>query len=503
MISDKYIEAIYSAAYGQNIHGTDSAELLDVYSPIDKHRLAQLPVASIDDYDQVVSELQETFLKWRQLPAPKRGAIVREIGEELRKEKDALGELITRETGKILEEGKGEVQEVIDIIDLAVGLSRQLHGLTIKSERPKHRMIEQWHPLGIVGVITAFNFPMAVWGWNAMLAAVCGDVVLWKPSEQAPLSALAINSIARRVAEKHGYPGVFGLVVDSDATLGKKIAEDRQIPLVSATGSTRMGREVAKVVGERLGKTILELGGNNAAIVLEDADLEQALPALVFGAIGTAGQRCTTTRRIIAHENIIDRLEAGLVKAFNSARIADPLKKRTIMGPLINDHAVEQYLQTISIAQDTGGEVLCGGSVLTGQPSNLYVEPTLIKAVPDLKIALQETFAPITYLFSCSSLEEAIEINNSAHEGLSSALFTDSLKNSGVFISAAGSDCGIANVNIGTSGAEIGGAFGGEKDTGGGRESGSDSWKAYMRRQTNTINFGSELPLAQGIKFKI
>lgn len=498
-INNFFKEKLY-AAYGIKSYGEGTT--LKSFSPIDGRELGIVPVTKDSEYDIVVEELSQEYLRWKNLPAPQRGQIIREIGEEIRKSKDELGEIISLETGKILEEGKGEIQEIIDVIDYAVGLSRQLCGNVMKSERVDHRMLEQWHPLGIVGVITAFNFPAAVWGWNALIAAVCGNVILWKPSEITPLISLAINNIARKVTAEHGYPGVFGLVI-GEGILGQKMTQDSRIPLISATGSCKMGSTVAQAVGKRLGKTLLELGGNNAVIVMDDADLNLAVPSIVFGAVGTAGQRCTSTRRVIVQKGIKKTLVEKLLNAYKQIVVGDPLNSKTLVGPLINAKAVESYLTAVKKIKEQGGEILTGGNLIEDLPSSFYVEPTIVLASKEMEIVKEETFAPILYIQEVENLSEAIELNNSVPQGLSSAIFTESLKNSEIFISEAGSDCGIANVNIGTSGAEIGGAFGGEKDTGGGRESGSDSWKSYMRRQTTTINYSDKLPLAQGIKFEI
>lgn len=479
-----------------------STKFIESKSPIDRSLIGKVSICTDDQYENVIKESQETFLKWRNLPAPQRGEIVRQMGEAIRAKKKELGLLITTEMGKILSEGEGEVQEVIDIADFAVGLSRQLYGNTMHSERPSHRMYEQWHPLGIVGVITAFNFPMAVWAWNSFIAAVCGDVVLWKPSELTPLTAVALNNICREVAAKHGFPGLFSLVV-GESDLGKKIAEDKRIPLVSATGSTRMGKAVGETVAKRLGRSLLELGGNNAVIVMDDADLKMATASIVFGSVGTAGQRCTTTRRVLAHKKIMPELTKSLVSAYAKIPAGDPRETGVLLGPVIHERTVDAYNQAIKSAIDQGGEVLCGNGIIDGMPSKLFLKPTIIKANSSMKIVHEETFAPILYLIEVSDLEEAIRINNEVPQGLSSSIFTTNLLRAEQFLSHSGSDCGIANVNIGTSGAEIGGAFGGEKETGGGREAGSDSWKAYMRRQTNTINYGTTLPLAQGVKFSI
>jgi len=497
------LEAINPGAFGNGYTGGANSSALSSYSPIDGAALGAINVATDADYEKVIAGASCAFAGWRTVPAPVRGAMVREIGDELRRNKSALGALVTLETGKIRAEGEGEIQEAIDIAEFAVGLSRQLYRLSMHSERPQHRMYEQWHPLGIVGCITAFNFPAAVWAWNAMIAAVCGDVVVWKPSELAPLTAIAMHKIAARVAEAHGHPGVFSLVIGDGPALGQKIAADHRVPLVSATGSTRMGRSVGEVVAKRFGKCLLELGGNNAVVVLNDADLKLCIPSTLFGSVGTAGQRCTTTRRILVERGIEPEFTRRLVEAYRQVRIGDPLKDGTLMGPLINAAAVESYQKAITQAQAQGGTVVYGGKVLADMPSSLYVEPTIIAANRQMKIVQEETFAPILYIIPVDNLEEAIAANNEVPQGLSSAIFTQSIKGAERFLNAAGSDCGIANVNIGTSGAEIGGAFGGEKETGGGRESGSDSWKQYMRRQTCTINYSDSLPLAQGIKFEL
>jgi len=451
-------------------------------------------------YEVVLGRAEARFEEWRLRPAPRRGELVRKLGARLRGAKEALGALISLEVGKIRSEGLGEVQEMIDICDFAVGLSRQLGGLTLPSERPGHRLMEQWHPLGPVGIVTAFNFPMAVWAWNAALAAVCGDVCLWKPSPRAPLSALAVQRICHEVMVEEDAAGLFGLLVDGVPT-STRIAADRRIPLVSFTGSVAAGRAVAATVAGRLGKAILELGGNNAAVVLDDADLDLAVRAITFGAAGTAGQRCTTTRRVLAQRGVSGRLAERLVAAYRTIRIGDPMDSATLMGPLVGADAVDAYRRAVAAAVAQGGEILCGGKAI--DRPGFYVEPTIIRAPsPDrFPIAHEETFAPILYLFEVDSLDAAIAAHNAVPQGLSSAIFTESFRSAERFVSAAGSDCGIANVNTGTSGAEIGGAFGGEKDTGGGRESGSDSWKAYMRRQTCTLNFGGTLPLAQGVEF--
>lgn len=481
-----------------------SGDSLDATSPIDGSALALVKQCTAEEYEKVAARAHEAFLSWRTVPAPKRGEVVRQLGEELRKYKKALGALVTLEMGKIRAEGEGEVQEMIDICDFAVGLSRQLYGLTMHSERPGHRMYEQWHPLGVVGVISAFNFPVAVWAWNAALAWVCGDAVLWKPSSSTPLTGIACTRIAARVFERNGYdPALSSLIIGRGSVVGEQLIYDKRVPLVSATGSCEMGYRVGSVVGKRLGRTILELGGNNAIIVTPHADLDMAVRAIVFGAVGTAGQRCTSTRRIICHESIFDTLRDRLVKVYEQVNIGDPLANGTLMGPLVNEAAVEEMMQAIVRVKQEGGSILYGGERLKGKsyPGGCYVTPCIAEAKNEFQIVQDETFAPVLYLIRYSDLDEAIAIHNGVPQGLSSAIFTTNLLEAERFLSHAGSDCGIANVNIGTSGAEIGGAFGGEKETGGGRESGSDSWRAYMRRQTNTINWSTELPLAQGIEF--
>jgi aldehyde dehydrogenase (NAD+) len=479
---------------------TKGPELVS-FNPTDGRPIAKVRQATAGDYETVVRKTHEAFLTWRMLPAPRRGEVIRRLGEELRKEKDALGRLVSLENGKILSEGLGEVQEMIDICDFAVGLSRQLYGLTMHSERALHRMYEQWHPLGPIGIVTAFNFPVAVWAWNAAIAAVCGDTMIWKPSSKTPLTAIAVQKIAERVQKEAGFEGVFSLVIGRGSDVGERLLADRRVPMISATGSCRMGRRIAEVVGNRLGRTILELGGNNAIIVMDDADLDLATRAILFGAVGTAGQRCTSTRRLFLQKGIAKELTSRLTRAYGSIRIGDPLDTATLMGPLIDEEAVTTMMKALDEVRAEGGEILLGGKKLD-RPGN-FVEPTIVKAHPGMKIVREETFAPILYLFEVKDLEEAIALHNSVDQGLSSSIFTTNLISAETFLSHRGSDCGIANVNIGTSGAEIGGAFGGEKETGGGRESGSDSWKAYMRRQTNTINWGRELPLAQGVKFDI
>jgi aldehyde dehydrogenase (NAD+) len=493
--------AVNSGACGKTWIEAPGGPELTSLNPSTAQPIARIRMASANDYERVVDEAYETFLRWRMLPAPKRGDIVRQIGDELRKNKDALGALVSLEMGKILAEGKGEVQEMIDIADFAVGLSRQLYGLTMHSERPLHRMYEQWQPLGITGVISAFNFPVAVWSWNALIAAVCGDTVVWKPSSETPLTAIAVQILCQRVLEKNGWSGVFALAVGKGSTVGERLLADRRVPLISATGSCEMGYRVAEVVGRRLGRTLLELGGNNGIIVTENANLDLALRAMVFGAVGTAGQRCTTIRRLFVQRKIAAQFTERLISAYKQVRIGDPLDERTVMGPLIKDGAVLDMLDGLKEAGLQGGEVLTGGNRLDGP--GFFVEPTIVRATPDMPVVKEEIFAPILYVMEYDTLEEAIAWHNDVPQGLSSAIFTSNLYEAENFLSARGSDCGIANVNIGTSGAEIGGAFGGEKDTGGGRESGSDAWKAYMRRQTVTINWSGELPLAQGIQFDL
>lgn len=476
---------------------------LDCISPIDGTLVTTLTLNASKEYDVRLEESLKTFGDWRKFPAPKRGEVIRIIADKLRENKAELAELITLEMGKIYQEALGEVQEAIDIADFAQGLSRQLTGLSMHSERSDHRMFEQWHPLGPIGVITAFNFPMAVWAWNAMIAAVAGNTIIWKPSELTPLCALALNTLCQEVADDFGFPNLFQLVIDNNAECGRLMCSDRRIPLISATGSCAMGRSVAATVGTRLGKTILELGGNSALIVLSDADLELAKRAVVFGAVGTAGQRCTTTRRVLIEKPILDHFVTELVRAYEQIRVGDPFDPETHMGPLIHERAEESYHAALKEIRAEGGEVLFGGEKLTNDLGGHYVQPAIVKVSPDSKMMREETFAPILYVVEVEDLESAITLNNEVSQGLSSAIFTNNLRLSERFLSAGGSDCGIANVNIGTSGAEIGGAFGGEKDTGGGREAGSDSWKQYMRRQTCTVNWGSELPLAQGINFEV
>ncbi|MDB6126990.1 MAG: gabD [Verrucomicrobia bacterium] len=479
---------------------------IEKYSPIDGSVIGYVSTATHADYDRAAGAAQRAFQIWRDVPGPKRGEVVRKLGDALRAHKHDLGKLVTLETGKILPEGEGEVQEMIDICDFAVGISRQLYGLTIATERPGHRMMEQWHPLGVVGIISAFNFPVAVWSWNSALAAVCGDATLWKPSEKTPLTAVACVKIAEKVCQECGVdPAIFSLVTGDAANVGEVLAADPRLPLVSATGSTRMGRRVGEVVAKRFGRSLLELGGNNAIIVTHSADLKLAMRAILFGAVGTAGQRCTSTRRIIVHESVETKLMKSLLEAYKQVKIGNPLEPGTLMGPLIDFAAVENFTNAITAAKKHGGRVLCGGKRLTGPAyaSGLYVTPCIVEAENPWSVVQHETFAPILYVMSYRTLDEAIALQNGVPQGLSSSIFTNDLREAETFLSARGSDCGLANVNIGTSGAEIGGAFGGEKETGGGRESGSDSWRAYMRRQTATVNYSKELPLAQGIKFGV
>ncbi|MCE9634080.1 MAG: aldehyde dehydrogenase family protein [Planctomycetes bacterium] len=487
--------------YDGEFHTDSSLPPIVVHSPRDGAVLARVSHATKEDYERCVSAGLVAFERWKMCPAPQRGEVVRQIGDELRKAKEDLGALVTFEAGKVVTEGLGEVQEMIDMADFAVGLSRQLYGLVIQSERPRHRMIEQWHPIGTVGVISAFNFPVAVWSWNAFLAGICGDVVVWKPSERTPLTALAVCRIVDRVLERTGWRGVFNCAIGDRHTVGEPMVADHRVPLVSATGSTSMGRQIGPRIAARLGRSLLELGGNNAVIVMDDADLRLALTAVAFGAVGTAGQRCTTTRRLFLQKGIAADFTRRLVAAYGKIPVGDPAEPGTMCGPLIDRGAVETFRRTIDAIRHAGGDVLCGGRVID-RPGN-YVEPTIVKAPLGFACSKEEVFAPILYVFDVASLDEAIHHQNDVPQGLSSAIFTNSVRASEQFLSAVGSDCGIANVNIGTSGAEIGGAFGGEKETGGGREAGSDVWKTYMRRQTNTINWGTDLPLAQGVKFSI
>lgn len=496
----------------QSNHGTSTGlhteggrKSIKSFSPTDGKQIGSVTTTSREQYEAVMAKAEEAFKVWREIPAPKRGEIVRQYGDELRKYKHPLGQLVSYEMGKSLQEGLGEVQEMIDICDFAVGLSRQLYGLTMHSERPQHRMYEQWHPLGVVGIISAFNFPVAVWSWNAALAWICGNVTVWKASEKTPLSAVACQNILQKVLKANNVPEGVSCIINGDYKVGEFMTKDSRMPLISATGSTRMGKIVAQSVAGRLGRTILELGGNNAIIVTPSAALNIVVPGAVFGAVGTAGQRCTSTRRLIVHESQYETVKNALAKAYAQLRIGDPLDANNHVGPLIDKQAVEMYLAAIEKAKAAGGKMVVEGGVLegAGYESGCYVKPCIIEAQNDWAIVQHETFAPILYLLKYSTLDEAIAIQNGVPQGLSSAIMTDSVREAEAFLSCAGSDCGIANVNIGTSGAEIGGAFGGEKETGGGRESGSDAWKAYMRRQTNTINYSTQLPLAQGIKFDL
>jgi aldehyde dehydrogenase (NAD+) len=478
-----------------------SGPLIESINPATGQRLAQVRGATPDDYEQVLAAAVSAAAAWRHVPAPKRGEVVRLLGEELRSQKDALGTLVSLENGKIKAEGDGEVQEMIDMADFAVGQSRMLYGSTMHSERPQHRMYEQWHPLGVIGVISAFNFPVAVWSWNAFLAAITGNATVWKPSPKTALCALAVQHICNRVLERQSLPPIFQLFIDAGTELAGRFVDDKRVALVSFTGSTHVGRAIGVRVAQRLGKSLLELGGNNAIIVDESANLDLAVPAIVFGAVGTAGQRCTTTRRVLVHRSLAAELERRLIAAYAQVRIGDPLDEDTLMGPLIDPGAVARYLAALAAAQAEGGQLVCGGNVLQ-RPGN-FVEPAIVRATSKMAVVRTETFAPILYLMSFDALDEALALQNSVPYGLSSAIFSNNLSSTERFLSAEGSDCGIANVNLGTSGAEIGGAFGGEKDTGGGREAGSDSWKTYMRRQTNTINWGSQVSLAQGIRFNV
>ena len=489
------------ACYGPDawIKDPKGKELIS-YNPSTGDAIATVIQATPQTYRKVSAEAHQAFLAWREVPAPKRGLVVRDLGEALRRAKEPLGDLVSLEMGKIRAEGHGEVQEMIDICDFAVGLSRQLYGLTMHSERPSHRMYEQWHPLGVVGVISAFNFPVAVWSWNSAIAAICGDPVLWKPSSYTPLTAIAVQHISNSVMADHGLSGIFNLIIGSGRDVGELLLNDPVVPLVSFTGSTSIGRHVSETVARRFGYTILELGGNNAIIVADDADLDLAVRAILFGAVGTAGQRCTSTRRIIAHKDIIEELSARLVAGYEQVGIGDPLDEKTLMGPLVSTDSVEEMFEALDQVRKDGGDILTGGKMCPDLGPN-FVEPTIVRMPSQTEIVKTETFAPILYMLEYEDLEEAIQIHNGVPQGLSSAIFSESMRKVETFLSTRGSDCGIANVNIGTSGAEIGGAFGGEKETGGGRESGSDAWKAYMRRQTNTINWSPELPLAQGITF--
>ena len=491
------IEKVNFGGYSDKWLGSGSE--LDSVTPVDGTLIAKIKQCNSGDYENIMQKSSEIFNKWRMEPAPKRGEVVRNLANAFRKHKVALGKLISWEMGKIQAEGEGEVQEMIDIADYAVGLSRQLYGKTMHSERPNHRMYEQWHPLGTVGIVTAFNFPGAVWAWNAMIAAVCGDVMVWKPSSKTPLTAIAIQKIVNEVMTPLGWDGVMSLLVGSSRDVGELLVHDRRVPLVSATGSCHMGRKIGEAVAKRLGRSLLELGGNNAIIVMPDSDPELVLRAVLFGAVGTSGQRCTSTRRLFLHKSISASIIDKLITSYSQIKIGNPLDSDTLVGPLVDNKAVKEYSDALEIIKKEKGEILYGGNVI--QRDGYYVEPTLVMANMEMEIVREETFAPILYIFEFEVLEEAIEAHNSVDQGLSSSIFTKDMQSVEKFLSHSGSDCGIANVNIGTSGAEIGGAFGGEKDTGGGREAGSDSWKAYMRRQTNTLNWSDDLPLAQGIEF--
>jgi len=495
------IEPVNPGSYARGWLAPEGGTRLASVNPTTGESIAEVVQADAATYETVAATATEAFKSWRMVPAPKRGEIVRALGDELRAHKEPLGALVSLEMGKILSEGLGEVQEMIDMCDFAVGLSRQLYGLVIQSERPRHRLIEQWHPLGPVGVVTAFNFPVAVWSWNTALAAVCGDPVIWKPSSQTPLTAIAVQKIANRVAARFDCDGIFTLVIGPGREVGQRLVDDPRVPLVSFTGSTQQGRKVSESLGRRFGRAILELGGNNAVIVAEDANLDLALRAILFAAVGTAGQRCTTLRRLIVQKGAYSTLVERLVKAYRSVPIGDPLEDGILMGPLVDESAVHDMMAALEEVKKEGGEILVGGNRV--DRPGYFVEPTIVKAHAGMKIAEQETFAPILYVYEVDSVEEAIELQNSVPQGLSSAMFTTNLLSAETFLSAEGSDCGIANLNMGTSGAEIGGAFGGEKETGGGREAGSDAWKQYMRRQTCAINWSKDLPLAQGVKFDL
>ena len=492
----------YGACSGEGKWSTnEDGGLLESYNPATGELIAKVYKATESDYETIVAESKAAFKSFRKVPAPIRGQLVREMADALREKKDALGSLVSLEMGKIKQEGDGEVQEMIDIADFAVGQSRMLYGKTMHSERPDHRMYEQWHPLGPIGVISAFNFPVAVWAWNAFIAAICGDTIIWKPSSTTPLCTIAVQNICNEVVERNGYTGIFSSVIGRGSIIGEKMLNDKQLPLISFTGSTKMGRHVAATVSERFGKTILELGGNNAIIIDETANLDMAIPAVAFGAVGTAGQRCTSTRRIIIHENLHDEFLKRLLSAYAQVNIGNPLDPETLMGPLVNKNAVNDYLSAVEAVKSAGGEILFGGESIDGDGH--FVTPAIATAENHWDIVQEETFAPILYVMTYSTMEEAMAMHNGVPQGLSSSMFTTNVPNAEYFLSHRGSDCGIANINIGTSGAEIGGAFGGEKETGGGRESGSDAWKQYMRRQTNTLNWSANLPLAQGIEFDL
>ncbi len=500
------IEDLNYGAFADGWLTSAGGDVLNSVSPINGEIIGKIKQADDKDYEKVVQQAQDAFEYWRMVPAPKRGEVVMDIGLELKKYKEPLGKLVSMEMGKIYSEGLGEVQEMMDICSFATGLSRQLYGLTMHSERPMHRMYEQWHPLGVIGIISAFNFPVAVWSWNMAIAAVCGDAMIWKPSSKTPLTAIACTKIAARVLEKHSMPAAtMSLIIGKGSVIGEKLIRDKRVPLISATGSTQMGIRIGRVVGERLGRTILELGGNNAVIVTPSADIKMALHAILFGAVGTAGQRCTSTRRVIVHESIYDEFVGKLVNAYKQVRIGDPLNPNTLMGPLVDETAVLDMMGALEKIKEEGGKILYGGERLDPEKygSENYVTPCIVEAEHDFDIVYEETFAPVLYIIKYKEIEEAIHYHNEVPQGLSSSIFTRNLQEAEEFLSHRGSDCGIASVNVGTSGAEIGGAFGGEKETGGGRESGSDAWKAYMRRQTNTINWSNEIPLAQGVKFEL
>ena len=504
ILSKLNISAVnHGTSTGLNSWASDNPELIESFSPVDGKLIAKVTKTTLDDYQRVIETAKIAFESWKNVPAPRRGEIVRQMGEAFRQNKEALGQLVSYEMGKSLQEGLGEVQEIIDICDFAVGLSRQLYGLTMHSERPEHRMYEQYHALGIVGIISAFNFPVAVWSWNAMIAWVCGDVCVWKPSEKTPLTGIACQNIIQDILRKNDIPEGVSCLISGDYKVGEWLTTDKRLPLISATGSTRMGKIVGASVASRMGRSLLELGGNNAIIITENADLNIAIVAVVFGAVGTAGQRCTSTRRVIIHDSIYEDVKARLVKAYGQLRIGNPLDENNHVGPLIDKKAVIAYVSAAHEVKEEGGTMLVVEEILEGKgfESGCYVKPCIGEVEPSFKIVKHETFAPILYIMKYKTLEEAIQTQNNVPQGLSSSIFTLNMREAEQFLSINGSDCGIANVNIGTSGAEIGGAFGGEKETGGGRESGSDAWKAYMRRQTNTINYGTQLPLAQGIKF--
>jgi len=503
LLSSLGIEPVHSGVYCGEWKDTSGPELV-VTSPGTGEEIGRVRQATAAEYDAAVDAAQEAFLRWRELPAPVRGEYVRRMGNAMREKKDELGAIVTLEMGKILQEGLGEVQEAIDIADFAVGQSRMLYGLSMHSERPGHAMREQWHPLGTIGIISAFNFPAAVWAWNSMIALICGDACVWKPSPKTPLTAIAMTNVCRPILEEDGFGALLTLVIGENEEVGERLVNDTRLPLVSFTGSCHVGGQVAAKVAGRFGRSILELGGNNAMVVTENADLDLAIPAILFGSVGTAGQRCTTTRRLILHESIADEVERRLLKAYEQIQIGNPLADGTLCGPLIDQAAVDQMQKTLELAKSEGAEVLCGGEPITldgPESGGHYVKPCIVRAKNEMQCVQNETFAPILYLMRYASLDEAVAMHNAVPQGLSSSIFTLNVREAETFLSAAGSDCGIANVNIGTSGAEIGGAFGGEKETGGGRESGSDAWKAYMRRQTNTVNWSTELPLAQGIQF--